>query len=79
MTILSASQLAAARQRNDAEIAKGTKGAHGYPSALVRDLLQTIDDLRAKKKRWQRVATHRGELLDKIKNLSGLAPNLPEN
>jgi hypothetical protein len=70
--ILNAQQLAALRQRNDMEISKGSRSTHGYPKDTIRDLLQTIDELRSQKKKWQRVATHRGELLEKISNMAGL-------
>ena len=70
--VLSAQQLAAIRQRNDMEIARGARSAHGYPKETIRDMLQTIDELKKQKKRWQRVGTHRGELLEKISNMAGL-------
>jgi hypothetical protein len=72
MAILTAPQLAALRQRNDMELSKGARSSHGYPKDTIRDLLQTIDELKAQKKKWQRVATHRGELLEKISNMAGL-------
>ena len=71
MGILSSSQLAALRQRNDMEISKGGKAAFGWPKDTIRDLLQTVDELKKSKKKWQRVATHRGELLDKISTMAG--------
>ena len=70
--VLTQAQIAAVRQRNDMEIARGARSAHGYPKETIRDLLQTIDELRKQKKRWQRVGTHRGELLEKISNMAGL-------
>jgi hypothetical protein len=70
--ILNAQQLTALRQRNDMELSKGARSSHGYPKETIRDLLQTIDELRGQKKKWQRVATHRGELLEKISNMAGL-------
>ena len=70
--VLTQAQLVAIRQRNDMEVAKGARSAHGYPKETIRDLLQTIDELKKQKKRWQRVGTHRGELLEKISNMSGL-------
>lgn len=70
--ILTSQQLAALRQRNDMEISKGARSTHGYPKDTIRDLLQTVDELKKQKKKWQRVATHRGELLEKISNIAGL-------
>ena len=69
MAILSRNQLAAVRQRNDLEIAKGSKSAFGYPKDMIRDLLQTIDELNKSKKKWQRLATDRGESLKKIQSI----------
>lgn len=72
MAILSSSQLAALRQRNDMELAKGRKSTFGWPKDTINDLLQTVEEIKKQKKRWQRVASHRGELLEKISNMAGL-------
>lgn len=72
MAILSSSQLAALRQRNDMELAKGRKSTFGWPKDTINNLLQTVEEIRKQKKKWQRVATHRGELLEKISNMAGL-------
>ncbi len=72
MAALSSSKLAALRQRNDMELAKGRKSTFGWPKDTINDLLQTVEEIRKQKKRWQRVATHRGELLEKISNMVGL-------
>lgn len=72
MAILSSSQLAALRQRNDMELTKGRKSTFGWPKDTINDLLQTVEEIRKQKKKWQRVATHRGELLEKISNMAGL-------
>ena len=69
--VLTQAQITAIRQRNEMELNR-PKGTHGYPGAMIRDLLQTIDEMRIQKKKWQRVATHRGELLEKISNMAGL-------
>lgn len=72
MAILSSSQLAALRQRNDMELTKGRKSTFGWPKDTINDLLQTVEEIRKQKKKWQRVANHRGELLEKISNMAGL-------
>lgn len=72
MAILSSSQLAALRQRNDMELTKGRKSTFGWPKDTINDLLQTVEEIRKQKKKWQRVASHRGELLEKISNMAGL-------
>lgn len=78
MAILSSSQLAALRQRNDMELAKGRKPTFGWPKDTINDLLQTVEEIRKQKKKWQRVASHRGELLEKISNMAGLG-TMPED
>lgn len=78
MTILSSSQLSALRQRNDMEISKGRKSSYGWPKETINDLLQTIEEMKKQKKKWQRVATHRGELLDKISNMAALGNTAEE-
>lgn len=67
--ILSANQLAALRQRNDEELALGSKGTHGYPAQTIRDLLQTVEQVKKEKKKWQRLATERGKSLESVKEI----------
>lgn len=50
MAILSSSQLAAIRQRNDFELSKGKRSAHGWPKDTINDLLQTVEEIRKQKK-----------------------------
>jgi hypothetical protein len=64
--ILSATQLTALRQRNDEELALGPKGTHGYPAQTIRDLLQTVEQVKKEKKKWQRLATERGKSLEAV-------------
>lgn len=73
MSILSSSQLAALRQRNNDELRKGKKASYGYPVHTINDLLQTIDHLKKEKKKWQRVATDRKDILSKINDLTNLS------
>ena len=77
--ILTSQQLAALRQRNDMEIAKGRHAAHGWPKETIRDLLQTLDEARVQKKHWQRIAVRRGELMSKIMGLAELAGTREED
>lgn len=64
MTILSDSQLAAIRQRNEME-RNSPRPSFGYPAGLILDLLQTLDATKKEKKKWQRLATGRGDVLRK--------------
>lgn len=73
MTILSSSQLVALRQRNDEELKKGTRGSYGYPAKTINDLLQTIENLKKEKKKWQRIATDRKDILTKVNDLTSLS------
>lgn len=66
MPILSKSQLAALRQRNDMEISKGSHGTYGWPTGVIRDLLMTIDEERKRKNKLQRICEKRGAALQKI-------------
>lgn len=66
MPVLSKSQLAALRQRNDMEISKGSHGTYGWPTGVIRDLLMTIDEERKRKKKLQRICDKRGAALHKI-------------
>ncbi|NJB67177.1 acyl-CoA reductase-like NAD-dependent aldehyde dehydrogenase [Desulfobaculum xiamenense] len=68
--ILNSQQLTALRQRNDEELRKGQYAKHGYPAHTIRDLLQTVEALKKEKKKWQRLATARGEALDAIRDLA---------
>lgn len=77
MAILDKNQLRAIRQRNEMEVAKGGKSAYGYPKDLIRDLLQTIDFLAKEKKKWQRVAEHRGDRFRRIVEICADAATTP--
>ena len=66
MAVLDKNQLRAIRQRNDMEMGRGGKSSHGYPKEIIHDLLQTIEFLSKEKKKWQRVAEHRGDRFRKI-------------
>jgi hypothetical protein len=46
------------------ELAKGRKSTFGWPKDTINDLLQTVEEIRKQKKRWQR--------LEKISNMVGL-------
>lgn len=78
MAVLDKNQLRAIRQRNDTEISRGSKSAHGYPKEIIHDLLQTIDFLAKEKKKWQRVAEHRGDRFRKIVEICADAAITPE-
>ena len=67
--ILSAGQLTALRQRNDEELALGAKASHGYPAHTIRDLLQTVEQIKREKKKWQRLATERGRSLEAVREI----------
>lgn len=66
MAVLDKNQLRAIRQRNEMEMGRGGKSSHGYPKEIIHDLLQTIEFLSKEKKKWQRVAEHRGDRFRKI-------------
>ncbi|WP_320171898.1 hypothetical protein [Maridesulfovibrio sp.] len=68
--ILSASQLRALRQRNDEELRKGNYAKFGYPANTIQDLLHTIEALKGEKKKWKKVAQERGDLLNRMSELS---------
>ena len=78
MAILDKNQLRAIRQRNEMEMDRGSKSAHGYPKEIIHNLLQTIDFLAKEKKKWQRVAEHRGDRFRKIVEICADAANTPE-
>lgn len=78
MAILDKNQLRAIRQRNGMEISRGGKSTHGYPKEIIHDLLQTIDFLAKEKKKWQRVAEHRGDRFRKIVEICADAAVAPE-
>jgi len=73
MSILSSSQLSALKQRNDNELRKGKKASYGYPVHTINDLLQTIEHLKKEKKKWQRIATDRKDILTKVNQLTDLS------
>ena len=66
MSVLDKNQLRAIRQRNEMEMGRGGKSSHGYPKEIIHDLLQTIEFLSKEKKKWQRVAEHRGDRFRRI-------------
>ena len=66
MAVLDKNQLRAIRQRNEMEMGRGGKSSHGYPKEIIHDLLQTIEFLSKEKKKWQRVAEHRGDRFRRI-------------
>lgn len=74
--ILSAQQITSLRQRNERELSLGARSAHGYPKETILDLLETLDEMRVSKKKWQRLATHRGELLGKIGDMAALVKDV---
>ena len=78
MAVLDKNQLRAIRQRNEMEMGRGSKSAHGYPKETIHDLLQTIDFLAKEKKKWQRVAEHRGARFRKIVEICADAAIAPE-
>lgn len=75
--ILNATQIKALRQRNDEELRKGRYAKHGYPAHTINDLLQTVEALKAEKKKWKKIAQDRGKALASIHELA--ADNMPEN
>lgn len=77
MAVLDKNQLRAVRQRNEMEISRGGKSAHGYPKEIINDLLQTIDFLAKEKKKWQRIAEHRGDRFRRIVEICADAANAP--
>lgn len=64
MAILSDAQLVAVRQRNEME-RSSARPSFGYPAGLIMDLLQTLEATKKEKKKWQRLATGRGDVLRK--------------
>lgn len=75
--ILNATQLKALRQRNDEELRKGRYAKHGYPANTINDLLQTVEALKAEKKKWKKIAQERGKALSAIHDVA--AGHKPEN
>ena len=68
MAKLLKAQVVALRQRVDAASPGQT-----YPRSLVVDLLDTVDDLRSRKKQWQHVAQKRQHLLAQIFSVASRA------
>ena len=64
--ILTQQQVDGLRQRHD-----NAAHAHGYPTGMITDLLHTIAHTNKEKKRWQHLATKRGEKLKRIAALVG--------
>lgn len=64
--ILNANQLKALRQRNEEELRKD-QPSYGYPAHTIRDLLQTIEATKKEKKKWQRLAQERGNVIEIMK------------
>ena len=68
--ILSSSQLRALKERNDEELRKGKHGKYGYPAHTIQDLLQTIDAMKKKKRKWKQLAQERGKVLQEVVTLT---------
>jgi len=73
--ILDANQIASIKQRNDEELRKGKRAAHGYPAHTVQNLLHTIEALKKEKRKWKRLAQSRGKALAEIRDLTGIIDN----
>lgn len=69
MAVLNANQIKAVKQRNEAELSRGSNGTHGYPANQIRDLLQTIEHMKSEKKKWKKLAQERGDDLDLIRTV----------
>jgi hypothetical protein len=54
-------QLTALRQKNERTT------THGWPRQTIQELLDTVDAIKKEKKRWQRLATYRGDQVDRIR------------
>lgn len=72
MAVLTNTQLKAIRANLDRQKSSG-KIPHGYPVALVTDLLDTLEEMRKRKKTFQHLAERRARLLAQIFSISSRA------
>ena len=56
-------QLTALRQKNERTT------THGWPRQTVQDLLDTIDEIKKQKKKWQHLAEDRSDRLVRIEQI----------
>lgn len=61
--MLTRDQLTALRQRNEQNT------THGWPRQTIMDLLDTIDNLKKEKKKWQHLAEDRTDRLVRIEQI----------
>jgi len=72
MAVLTNTQLKAIRENLDRHKSSG-KIPHGYPVALVTDLLDTLEKMRQRKKTFQHLAERRARYLAQIFSISSRA------
>jgi hypothetical protein len=61
--MMTSDQLTALRQKNERNT------THGWPRQTIQDLLDTIDEIKKQKKKWQHLAEDRSDRLVRIEQI----------
>lgn len=69
MAILNSVALQAIERKVSRWRENNSRVPHGYPLSEISDMLDTIIELKTEKKKWQRLAEHRGQALKNVSKI----------